>query len=774
MKNKITRLLFILVLTLSFLSGLVVTAGAQSSTATPAAGTALPITPTPSAAPQSTNLIAVGSNNVTFSQLNQSEIQLTGPYDVSGFTFSKPATWSLTSGAELDLSMSVSFNTFVQGQLNAPVASGGTLTVLLNNNFTLAVIPLNAIGEVQQRIQIPLQALQAAVNGNISLNFILSSGLSCLANQHMNILIHPGSYFVFPHDLIQPDTNLANFPRPIFENSFVEDSAIVIVPDHPSAAELQAAYIVAAGLSNLSSGLLKMDMITVSQFVPANPEFALGNNNHIIFVGNSASLPMLGSLHLPLPTVSGKFQFSGNDQDNGVIQMIDSPWSTAHVVLVVSGNTDQGTIKSAQALSTGVLQPNQFPNLAIVQQVNLTSVPSLQTIDRQLADLNPTQNGLFQGRGVSNAVYEFNMPVGQTVSPDAHFSLVFGNSALLNYDRSGIVVLIDGRPVGSVRFSDITASQAANRVQIGIPSSAVVPGINQLQIRVSLVLLDDCTPVGTQGAWVNVWPDSTLHLPLSATPISPVSAMDLSAYPAPFVYDPVLSSTAIVVPRDDLVSWRSAMQVAASLGSRTNSRLTELTVFYGDDIPNQERAKYNLLVIGRASQLPIVTEINKELPAPFASGSDIATPNNFQVTYQFPADSPMGYVELIPSPWNTSNVVLAALGNTAQGIGWASAALTDPTLSSRLAGNIAVINNNQVVTTDTRTTVVSQGVSPQIPFATAVPNSVNNVAPAQSSRPAWIIPVLVVSIVIILLILVAVLASNRMRNRAGRNKPTGK
>lgn len=770
MKIRITYLLLTLIIASSLLLGPVIIAGAQVPSATPGASTPV-VTTTPPVTPQPANL-TTDSNVVTFSQLKQSEIQLTGPYDVSGLSFSIPAAWNLISGAELDLSMGVSFNAVSQGQSNLPIASGGTLTIVLNNNFSLVVLPLNAVGEINEKIKIPQQALQATSNGNISLSFVLNSGLSCLANQHMSILIHPGSYFVFPHNPIQPDTNLANFPRPIFENSFIEDSATIIVPDRPSAAELQAALTIAAGLSNLSGSLLKLDIITVGQFVPASPQFTLGASTHLIFVGDAASLPVLGQLRLPLSATGGKFQFSGNDQDNGVIQMIDSPWSTAHVVLVVSGNTDQGTIKAAQAVSTGILQPNQFPNLAIVQQVNLTSVSLSQAIDRKLSDLSPTQSGLFQGRGVSNATYRFSIPVGQTVSPDAYLALNFGNSALLNYDRSVIVVFINGRPVGSVRFSDVTASQATNRVQINIPASAVVPGVNQLAIRATLVLLDDCTPVGTQGAWVNVWPDSMLHLPLSAALISPVSTIDLSAYPAPFVYNPLLSDTAIVVPRNDLDSWRGAMQISALLGAKANGQLTELTVFYGDDIPSQDRSKYNLLVIGRASQLPIIEEINKNLPAPFSSGSDIATSSNFQVTYQFPSDAPMGYVELIPSPWNPGNIVLVALGNTAQGIGWASAALTSPTLSSRLAGNIAVINNNQIVTADTRAaSVASQSISPQIPQVTvATPGG--NPVPSQSPRPSWIIPVMVISIILILLIFAAVLFENWSRNRTRKTPPS--
>ncbi len=125
----------------------------------------------------------------------------------------------------------------------------------------------------------------------------------------------------------------------------------------------------------------------------------------------------------------------------------------------------------------------------------------------------------------------------------------------------------------------------------------------------------------------------------------------------------------------------------------------------------------------------------------------------------------MGYVEMLPSPWNSNNVILAALGNTTQGVDWAVSALVDPNLQAKLAGNIAVINGNQIVSTDTRVTNVTTGASPAgAPAISATPAVSNILAPAPS-QTGWIIPVMVVAIILIVVILIVAIAGSRNRMR---------
>ena len=115
-----------------------------------------------------------------------------------------------------------------------------------------------------------------------------------------------------------------------------------------------------------------------------------------------------------------------------------------------------------------------------------------------------------------------------------------------------------------------------------------------------------------------------LHLPLTQVPVNPVSSLDLSSYPAPFTYNPMLGNTAFVLPHNDLISWRAALQIAAYLGQSANGTLSALSVYYSDQISQTDRTKYNLLVIGLPNQSQIVSEMNSSLPVPFSNGNNSA------------------------------------------------------------------------------------------------------------------------------------------------------
>ncbi len=705
---------------------------------------------------------------VTFAQLqdnNMNEIVLNGPYESDGIGFTLPANWELKAGTQLDLLFGVSFNTDVGGQSDVIIVGGGTLSILFND-VLLSTLQLNELGEIEAQIVIPLEAIDAVGSNDVHiLSFLLESSETCrFYGQNTTVYIHPTSFLTLPHEIIRPSTSLINFPRPIFQNSFLPDSALVIVPDQPSPAELQAALTTAAGLGKLSSNELILDMTTISNFKNED-----ARNNHIIFVGKAVSLPVLEGLNLPLPAVNGQFQLPGEDPDDGLIEMIISPWSNSHVALVISSNTDQGIIKAAQAVSNGVIRSNLSDDFAVIEQVNLTSKSNLQAVNRTLADLG-YEGRTFDNRGFNAAYYDFNIPVGMSVSPESYFEMVYGHSALVDYDSSQIVIILNNQPIGSIRMSDATADQPTNKVKVMIPPSIIRPGINYLVVQVYLVPLDECVPPDIQGLWVNIWPESTLHLPHIVAPVSPFSLQELADFPDPFTYSPFLENTAFVLERNDLESWRNALQIAAYLGWQSRGSVAAFSAFYGDEFPEPERSIYNLLIFGRPSQMNIMSEINDSLPVPFAIGSDIASEgNNFQVTYRIPPDSPMGYLEIIQSPWNPANVLLAVLGNTTQGVNWATSALMDNSVRWRLASNFAEVNGPQVFVADKISpyVAVSNNSTPE-PNSGFTPTDLV-LPPSPARQQEWVAPVFILTIVLIILIIMFVIMrywlSNRTRHK---------
>jgi hypothetical protein len=128
----------------------------------------------------------------------------------------------------------------------------------------------------------------------------------------------------------------------------------------------------------------------------------------------------------------------------------------------------------------------------------------------------------------------------------------------------------------------------------------------------------------------------------------------------------------------------------------------------------------------------------------------------------------MGYLEIMPSPWNSENVVLAILGNTTQGLSWATSSLIDPDLRSRLAGNFAVINDKQIITSDTRLSPTINSGPTQAAEIIVLPPNVNNASPSATQQTAWIFPVFVLSLALIILLSAFVVIRNWSRNRTRR------
>jgi hypothetical protein len=350
------------------------------------------------------------------------------------------------------------------------------------------------------------------------------------------------------------------------------------------------------------------------------------------------------------------------------------------------------------------------------------------------------------------------------LSTDAYLELAFGHSALLNYNVSGIVISLNGQPIGSVRFDELSAEQSVNRARISIPPSVAIPGDNRVEIRASLEPLDNCADPSFEGLWAVIWPDSRLHLPITPLQLDTQLVLDLNVYPAPMIFDSTLATTAVVFHRNDLESWRTFTQVASYLGNQSNGAITQLNVFFDDELTGVDLSQYNLIVVGRPSQLAIMNELNAVLPVPFEPGSDITQGKFLQVTYQIPPEIPIGYVELMPSPWNSEKVLIAALGNTVTGVNWGILALADSALRAQLAGDFAVVNNTRIQTVDTRL-VVPVVNTPTVPLApdllTPLPQT-DSIPP--SSRPLWLLPALVLAIVLIIIVIVAAILIN-FRNK---------
>jgi hypothetical protein len=182
-----------------------------------------------------------------------------------------------------------------------------------------------------------------------------------------------------------------------------------------------------------------------------------------------------------------------------------------------------------------------------------------------------------------------------------------------------------------------------------------------------------------------------------------------------------------------------------------------LNLFFDGAMADASLEQYNLVVIGQPSTLPVMNELNSHLPVPFKQGTDVPDEDVLLVTYRIPPDTPLGYVEILPSPWNIDRSVVMVLGNAAEGLAGAASALVESPLRGQLAGNFALINGTQIQTADSQLELPVDTGTPVADQLDAIPTplpSTGTTAKPPVTRPAWILPAIAVVILVTLLGLV--------------------
>jgi hypothetical protein len=248
-----------------------------------------------------------------------------------------------------------------------------------------------------------------------------------------------------------------------------------------------------------------------------------------------------------------------------------------------------------------------------------------------------------------------------------------------------------------------------------------------------------------------------------------VSLRDLGSYPYPFASDPTLSNLGFILPKNDPSAWNTAAGIAANLGRQAAGALFNLAVAYDGEVPEDIRNNRNLIVVGLPSTTKLLGDINDSLPAPFEKGTNVAVIKGQQVSYRFPTNSDLGYLELLNSPWNADRMILAVVGTTPAGVAQAGNALINPILHSRLKGNFVLVNGQTLSVADTRTGLglASVGdaanVAPQQGTANTTQPAKSPVNTVFSDENGWI-PLVVggLGVMIVIVLIIAALTRRRV------------
>lgn len=710
--------------------------------------------------PSGNQEIQIIDNRVIFSfaDLNYREKNLVSPIDATRIIFSLPPNWTLVSGGELELHYDVLLS---GSDVENVVGGGGNLFVNLNG-IIIGTLPLNETGSNVIRLQIPPEALAAALeDGRHLLTISLEAQLSCIYDARVLVTIKPTSLLDLTFEETSPELDLSRLPAPFFlDSSFIPDGVYVVVPNNPESTELQAAMDVMAGFGATISGSYNMELITEGELTQENLPLY-----HMVFVGTADKFSLLSDVKFQIPVVGGKFEnLPAESASDGILQTALSPWNPSKAILLVGGNSGEAVLKAGQAVSAGRVLVYESPLLAYVSNVQLLSGSLPVVEDFSLKDLGYATETL-SGIGTSSQDYQFYVSREQMTTREGYFDLVYYHSGLLSYDLSAFSVRLNDQIISSIAFSEET--QQVTTLRVKIPPGILRFGENNLEVRANLLVTLSCDDTGFSDPWLTISDQSVFHLPAgTGEPLTKALLKDLKFFPDLFATHSDLGDTAFVLPKSDPASWKIAAKLAYKLGETVTPFITNLSVAYADDVPQIMRDNYSMIVIGRASTLPFVAEINDSLPAPFDFATDTASERQMQIIYRIPQGVSVGYLELMASPFNSERTLLVIAGNTNDGLVFAGNTLLVNELQNQLAGVFAVTNGVQVATGKASApfSIVGAGVpGSELIVATPIPDNTGQTPLIEP--PGWLVPTTIASGVVILLIIAFVIKGAIDRNK---------
>lgn len=180
--------------------------------------------------------------------------------------------------------------------------------------------------------------------------------------------ILPATRLVFDYTPTVPQVSLNAYPYPIIDTLTYSPAKVhYVVPKAATAQELAAMAYVNVHLAQQAQDHEVNTRVTFGN--SAGPD-----NEHIAYVGKGGNLPDLSAFSGQF----GKFRLQGGQwidgatnqplaHDQGVILFFQAPGSQEHTILIVSGNSEEGVLKAAQALTQRPLDTSMTGNSYLVQ-----------------------------------------------------------------------------------------------------------------------------------------------------------------------------------------------------------------------------------------------------------------------------------------------------------------------------------------------------------------------------------------------------------------------
>lgn len=562
------------------------------------------------------------------------------------------------------------------------------------NGRPLLAIPLNEdnIRGGTYEIPVPADLIEQDFN-RLSFTFNMTTGLFCEApaNSALFATVLGSTFFEidFASDPPIPaldEPNLADFPYPFFKPGYPLVAPLIIaIPDEPSSAEMTAAYQIGTALASrvafdldlvrvrragslTSTDLQKSQLIALGT-AARNPLVARALQKSQVKLGSDGSLTR-GSLALR--------------PADGYLALLESPWNPLYRVLVITGVTDEGLRRGADALTLQELTLLSGSDSVLLEPVIPPIEPAFQSAFTFL-DVGTGEQTILGQSGSVSVTFSAPAPApGSTGELDLLLSIPDG----LDRRRSNIVVELNGRTIATVQVDKEQLRRSSYRVEL--PSDVLRIGPNTLRLNVNLydsqsLVLAPCESYAPERLWITIHDDSAIKLPQSA---GAATGSNLSALPFPFAGLRGLRDTTFVIDSTSPDSLRAGMLSVIALG-RAFGSLNEFDIASAQEATPESLGDRHIVAVGVPSNTPVGQELDRVLPLVLREGGSRALVEGEETLTEILDSSRIGAIQEVEVPWAPGRALLSVSGTDAVSLGWAADAL----VSRSLDGNVALLQS---------------------------------------------------------------------------------
>ncbi|MDG0811669.1 cellulose biosynthesis cyclic di-GMP-binding regulatory protein BcsB [Cohnella rhizosphaerae] len=335
--------------------------------------------------------------------------------------------------------------------------------------------------------------------------------------------------------------------------------------------------------------------------------------------------------------------------DKAVIRLVDANGQPS---LVVTSDNAELLVKAGKLIGNAALLAQlSGPVKEVTENTEVASpAPSITKL------ISLTDAG-DQITGVNHRTkdYFIALPANRSVAEASKLSLRFRYAKNLDFDRSLVTVLVNGKPIGSKKLTEALAD--GDSLNLTIPKNMNLSGNFTITAAFDLELKNDsCMLPQDQMPWAFIDADTMLQLNTKDR-----TELLFNNYPYPFLRDGIYNQVGVVLPKTrDGNTYRTIGNLFNLLGQYAEGNAGEVR-FFGADVTADQLKDRNVIAIGSYADNPVIRDANKNLYFKYdAAGTGFVSNEKMSIDEEY--GKRIGSLQLIVSPYESGHGLLAVTG----------------------------------------------------------------------------------------------------------------